>query len=398
VVDAPRLILRLTAFAGLIVLAGAAVLAFAGTTPVPQPQAAAAPALVAPEPAWRTTTHEVSEGETAAGVLRGLGAPSEPILAAAKGALDQISVGDSFKLDSLRGEAVRLRVEHDPTVSLDFERDGNRWRLAKRPIPYAITTGARHLTVTSSLWEAGVEGGLSPRQIMGLAGIFEYDVDFNTELVAGAKFDLVADALTGDDGATRVGDVRAAILTNGKEAFTAVRYRTQDGATGWFAADGTARKKAFLRSPLAFSRVTSSFGSRFHPVLRITRQHKGVDFGAPSGTPVRAVADGTVLHAGPHGGHGNFVQLDHEGPYGTGYAHLSKILVKRGQRVRQGETVGLVGSTGVSTGPHLHYEFTVNGTHQNPMTAKIPLTVTLPDGEKAAFFAVRDEALRVLGG
>ena len=327
-----------------------------------------------------------------------MGAP-DGVLAGAGSIFNRVLPGHRLVMD-YRADLERpwrVRLVGDAETTSEVVWNGKKYEGRRRPIPYTIESGRTDMVVESSLWEAASSAGLLPNQIMRLAGIFEYDVDFNTELVAGASFKMAAESLTADDGTHRIGDIRAAILQNGHETFTAIRYRLKDGTTGWFAPDGVGRRKSFLRSPLEFSRVTSGFTTgRFHPILKITRAHQGVDMGAASGTSVRAVADGTVRTAGVHGGHGNFVQLDHEGPYGTGYAHLSTILVKRGQTVRQGDVVGRVGSTGMSTGPHLHYEFTVNGKHVNPMTVKLPMTGTLPEAEKAAFFAVRDQVMPTL--
>jgi murein DD-endopeptidase MepM/ murein hydrolase activator NlpD len=214
----------------------------------------------------------------------------------------------------------------------------------------------------------------------------------------------VTEELSADGDFKKLGAIQAVRLTNptggGKtKEYVAIRYQTKDGTVGYYAPDGKARKKAFLRSPLEFSRVTSGFSkSRYHPVLKKSRAHNGVDLGAPTGTPVRAVADGVVEFAGKAGGHGNHVKLAHDGPYETGYSHLSKILVHQGAHVHQGQIVGLVGMTGLATGPHLHYEFFVHGKYVNPMTVDLPLTEELKPDELPAFYAVRDALLERLNG
>jgi murein DD-endopeptidase MepM/ murein hydrolase activator NlpD len=392
-------ILRVVSAVAVLALAGAAVAAMPASPPLPQPTAAVATTLPAPTPRYHTVTHAVAEGDTAGSVLRAMGAPADEILTAAGTALNRLSIGDRFLLD-FRGDDPhpwRLRIDRDDPELVEFEWDGAKYVVSHRPIPYRITTGARLLTVTSSLWDAAMTAGLRPGQIADLAHIFEYDIDFNTELVKGATIRTVGETLTDDAGVEHFGDIRAAVLTNGDKSFTAIRYRMNDGSVAWFAPDGTGRRRPFLRSPLEFSRVTSSFTlSRYHPILKINRPHLGVDFGAPTGTPVRAVADGVVKSAGPHGGHGNYIELDHEGPYDTSYSHLSAILVKRGQKVHQGDVIGRVGMTGLATGPHLHYQFFVNGEYRNPMTVDLPMTGSLPDAERAAFFAVRDEVLPLL--
>lgn len=386
----------------LVALLGALAAANApAPAPIPQPPAAEAAAFAAPPPRYRTQTHVVDEGETAGEALRKLGVDAQVFVSAAGSRLDRVYVGDRFHVDWRDGEARpwRLRVEGSGPAEIELAWNGERYVAGQRPVPYVIETGRRELVVTSSLWEAGLAAGLRPSQIVNLARVFEYEVDFNTELVEGARIELAADTLTADDGESRLGDVRAARLINGGKTHTLIRYRARDGQVGWYAPDGTGARRPFLRSPLEFSRVTSGFSTgRFHPVLKVKRPHLGVDFGAPTGTPVRAVADGVVTTAGRHGGHGNFVELDHEGPYSTSYSHLSVISVRRGQKVKQGDIIGKVGATGLATGPHLHYQFMVNGTFKDPMKVPLPQTGSLPEAERGAFFAVRDEALALLDG
>lgn len=392
--------LRVAATVVVGVLGVGALAAFPEPPPLPQPPAEVDAPVVTLAARHRSTTHTVSPGDTAGSILRALGAPAD-LLASAGRRLDRLSIGDRLSLDFRDGEPDpwRLRLEHGSEAVVEIVRSGSGWKAESRPIPYTIQDGIRKLVVESgsSLWEASTKAGLGEDQIGALAKIYEYDVDFNTEILPGATIRLVAETLVADDGTTRVGDIRAAELVNGKKTYTAVRYRLKDGTIGWFAPDGTGRRRPFLRSPLAFSRVTSGFNlKRFHPIAKKTRPHYGVDFGAPTGTPVRAVADGVVVKAGRNGGHGNYVEVDHEGPYGTSYSHLSAISVKRGQKVRQGDIVGKVGSTGASTGPHLHYQFSVGGKFVNPMTVDLPMTGSLPDDERAAFFAVRDAVLPML--
>ena len=368
---------------------------------LPQPVAAPVRHLDPVAPRYRSESREVAEGDTASEVLRALGVDAEGVIGAAKGRLNRLSIGDVFHVDWRADvdQPWRVRLEGTGPSEVAFLWNGRGWDTSDRPIPYTVTSGAREMVVTSSLWGAGLEAGLRPSQIVGVAQIFEYDVDFNTEIVKGARIRLVADTLTAEDGSSRVGDIRAASLQNGTKSYTAIRFRMADGSTGWFAPDGSGRHRPFLRSPLEFSRVTSGFSTgRYHPILKIRRPHLGVDFGAPTGTPVRAVADGVVTTAGPHGGHGNYVQLDHEGPYETSYSHLSAIRVRKGQKVHQGDLIGLVGSTGLATGPHLHYQFFVDGQNRDPMKVDLPMTGSLPDAERAAFFLARDAVLPLLEG
>ncbi|MFZ5482534.1 MAG: peptidoglycan DD-metalloendopeptidase family protein [Myxococcota bacterium] len=394
--------IRLAGTVGVAGLFLGAIAAYPRPEPLPQPSPAAAKVLPAPVARYQTVSHTVSEGDTAGGILRRLGA--EAFLRAAGNKLDRLSVGDRIHLDTRDGEGApwRLRLEHGSAQMVSVERAGERFVASAIPVPYTIRDGAVKLVVEEggSLWQAANDAGLDEGAILAFAKIYEFDVDFNTEILPGATIRAVAENLVGDDGTERYGDIRAAELVNGKKTYTAIRYTQKDGTVGWYGPDGKGRRKGFLRSPLAFSRVTSGFNlKRFHPIAKTTRPHYGVDFGAPTGTPVRAVADGVVVSAGKHGGHGNYVELDHEGPYGTSYSHLSAILVKKGQKVKQGDLVGRVGSTGFSTGPHLHYQFTVGGKFVNPMTVDLPASAgELPAAEKAEFEKVRDAVLPLLSG
>jgi murein DD-endopeptidase MepM/ murein hydrolase activator NlpD len=323
------------------------------------------------------------------------------LLAAAGGRLDRLSIGDRIHVD-WRGtdkSPWRLRLEHGDALVTHLERAGERWHAEQLPVPYRLEDGVQTLVVEegSSLWGAAQKYGLDEGQIGALATIYEYDVDFNTEIKPGAIIRAVTERRVADDGSARFGTIRAAEFVNGGKTYTAIRYTDKEGRVGWYAPDGRGRRKKFLRSPLAFSRVTSGFTmARWHPVLKAARPHYGVDFGCPVGTPVRAVADGTVQAAGMYGGHGNYVALDHEGPYGTSYSHLSRVSVKRGARVRQGELIGYSGNTGLSTGPHLHYQFTMNGQYVNPMTIELPSSGGPESIDMADFARARDSVMPLL--
>ncbi|MSQ01420.1 MAG: hypothetical protein EXR71_05940 [Myxococcales bacterium] len=392
--------MRIVVTIAVVALGGIAGVVFAAPAPLAQPAVATvSAALTPPPPRYRTTSHEVAAGDNAGSVLRSMGAPAADLLAGAGSALNNIFPGDQVRLDWRDGEdrPFRLRLAHDPATTTELVWTGARYTARKVPVPYRVEEQAAAITVTSSLWSAAIAVGFSAGQIIELAKIFEYDVDFNTELVAGARFRLVLDRLTADDGSARIGDIRAVILDNGKKQYVAIRHRTHDGTAGWYGKDGASRRKAFLRSPIEFSRVSSGFSAgRYHPILHRMRAHRGVDLAAPSGTPIRAVADGVVTKAGWAGGHGNHIELRHDNGTVTGYSHLSSIGVKRGAHVSQGQTIGKVGSTGQSTGPHLHYEYLVNGVHKDPMKAIVPVQKPLEASERTDFFAVRDRVLPLL--
>lgn len=385
-----------------LALGGVAGVVVAAPRPTPQPPLATSVAgLTAATPRLRTESRTVAEGDNAGPLLRAMGAPAEALLAGAGTSLNRIYPGDRVHLDWREGDErpFRLRLVRgdEPAATTELVWTGKGYTARQVPVPYAIEEQAAAVTVTSSLWSAATAVGFSPQQVIELAKIFEYDVDFNTELAEGARFSLVLDRLTADDGTEHVGEIRAVVLDNAKKQYVAIRHRSADGSVGWYGKDGTARRKAFLRSPIEFSRVSSGFTlGRYHPVLHRMRAHKGVDLAAPSGTPIRAVADGVVTRAGWAGGHGNHVELRHDGGVVTGYSHLSSIGVKVGQKVGQGDYVGRVGSTGLSTGPHLHYEYRVNGVHKDPMKAIIPTDRSLDPSEKPGFFATRDRLLPLL--
>ena len=229
--------------------------------------------------------------------------------------------------------------------------------------------------IETSLFAATDSSGIPEMVALQLAEIFSSDIDFHRDLRRGDRFSVVYEALAADGEFVGFGRVLSAEFVNQGHAYRAVFFRDNEGRNGYYTPDGRNMRKAFLRSPIEFSRVTSGFTSaRFHPVLKTWRAHKGIDYGAPTGTRVRVTADGHVTFVGRKGGYGNVVIVRHTNGYETLYGHLSAFNqgVRQGRRVVQGEIVGFVGSTGLATGPHLHYEFHVNGVHQNPMRLAMP--------------------------
>lgn len=245
-------------------------------------------------------------------------------------------------------------------------------------------------TIQSSLFAASDEARIPDAIAIQVAEIFAVDIDMHRELRRGDTFAVVYEGLTADGEPIGwnqgTGRVLAAEFVNAGRTHQAVWYRGADGRGGYFDLSGQSKRRAFLTSPMEFSRVTSGFAMRFHPIAKTWRRHLGVDYAAPTGTPVRTVGDGVVDFAGWQNGYGNVVQIKHNNQRATLYAHLSRIDVRNGQRVEQGQRVGAVGSTGWSTGPHLHFEFRVNGQHQDPLrVAKASETLTLPVAAKADF-------------
>jgi murein DD-endopeptidase MepM/ murein hydrolase activator NlpD len=253
-------------------------------------------------------------------------------------------------------------------------------------------------TIRTSLFAASDTARLPDAIAIQLAEIFASEIDMHRELRRGDRFNVVYEALTADGEpitwTAGTGRILAAEFVNGGKTHEAVWFETQDNGKGaYFDLSGRSMKRAFLASPLEFSRVSSGFAMRFHPLLQKWRAHLGVDYAAPTGTPVRTVGDGVVTFAGVQRGYGNVVEIQHRDDRKTLYAHLSRIDVRQGQSIEQGTRLGAVGSTGWSTGPHLHFEFRVKGQHQDPQViAKASETLTIPPEAKPVFAAVAQTA------
>jgi len=315
------------------------------------------------------------------------------VLAGRGGKLVQLSADADGTVQSI---VVRYPVDDAAQASRRFERltiargaDGFTARLEQAALQTELRMGSG--TIRSSLFAATDEARIPDAIASQLADIFSADIDFHHELRAGDRFSLVYQTLTADgepvawDGAN--GRIVAAEFVNKGRSHSAVWYQDAQSAKGdYFAFDGSSRHSAFLASPLPFSRITSNFSMRLHPILKQWKQHLGTDFGAPTGTPVRAVGDGVIEFAGQQNGYGNVIFVRHAGGRETVYAHLSRILVKKGDRVAQGDKIGAVGMTGWATGPHLHFEFRVGGVQEDPRTlARAAEVVKLPATARAQF-------------
>ncbi len=282
----------------------------------------------------------------------------------------------------------RLTISRDPL--------GLIARSEQLPLAFEVKLGSG--TVQTSLFAAADESQLPDTVTVQLAELFGTDIDFRRELKRGDTFTVLYEALTADGEPITwnqaSGRVLAAQFVNGSKVHDAVWFHDAgNGKGGYFGLDGRSKNRMFLASPMAFSRVTSGFSMRMHPILKTWRAHLGVDHAAPSGTPVRAVGDGVVDFAGWQNGYGNVVILQHAGERETRYAHLSRLNVRRGQRVEQGALVGAVGATGWATGPHLHFEFRVRGAHVDPMTiARSSEAVTIAPAARGQFQEVAGAA------
>lgn len=264
--------------------------------------------------------------------------------------------------------------------------------------PLKVSSQLASGTVQSSLFAATDDAGLPDAIAVQLAEIFSGDIDFHRALRKGDRFSVVYETLEGDGEPLRTGRVLSAEFVNNTKVFQAMWFQDPLAGSamakgGYYSLDGDSRRRAYLASPMEFSRVTSGFKMRMHPILRTVRAHNGVDYGAPSGTAVRSVGDGTVEFAGVQNGYGNVVILKHRNNHSTLYAHLSRINVRKGESISQGQNIGAVGATGWATGPHLHFEFRVNGVYQDPLTiARENETVPLSASAKAAFARLAAES------
>nr|WP_153448204.1 peptidoglycan DD-metalloendopeptidase family protein [Vibrio algicola] len=246
-------------------------------------------------------------------------------------------------------------------------------------------------TISSNFWNAAVSSGLSANQIMALAGIFGWDIDFALDLRAGDHFEVLYEDRFVEGRNIGQGNIIAAVFTNQGSSFKAI-YNPEDG--NYYDDQGRAMKKAFLRSPIDFRRVTSNFNpTRRHPVTGQVVAHRGTDYAAPVGTPIWAAGDGIVAKSGYNQFNGNYVFIRHSNTYITKYLHMKKRSVKTGQRVKQGDTVGTLGGTGRVTGPHLHYEFLVHGVHKNPRTVNLPQSKSLIGKKKNDFIKLAKQNL-----
>jgi murein DD-endopeptidase MepM/ murein hydrolase activator NlpD len=276
---------------------------------------------------------------------------------------------------------LELRYEIDALNQVHITRTeaGYQSELLEREPEHRVVRAAGK--IDSSLFVAAQKASLPETIIMELANIFGWDIDFALDIRDGDQFAVVYEDLYLDGERVGTGNILAAEFINQDTLYRAVRYTDKQGHTDYYAPNGHSMRKAFLRTPVAFTRISSRFSTgRKHPILNRIRAHKGVDYAAPRGTPVKATGSGKIVLRGKKGGYGNTVVIQHGSTYSTLYAHLNKFArgLKIGERVHQGEIIGYVGSTGLATGPHLHYEFRVNGVHRNPLTVKLPAAAPLP--------------------
>lgn len=312
--------------------------------------------------------------------------------------LDRLHPGELLKFNYKGEEFVGLERQVSPSETLSVVRDSTGFASKMIENPLEITTRTAHAVIRNSLFQAADAAGMNDATALSVADIFAWDIDFVLDIKPGDEFFVTYEAVSQDGKYLRDGNVLAVKFVNNGRTYEAVRYVDPEGNARYFTPEGHSLRRAFIRAPVAFTRVSSGFNSaRMHPVLNRIRAHKGVDYAAPTGTPVRAAGDGRVSFAGVRGGYGNVVEIDHAHGITTVYGHLSRFAagLRRGETVRQGQVIGAVGMTGLATGPHLHYEYRINGVHRDPRTVPLPNAEPVPQQWLADF---QKQTAMLLGG
>lgn len=297
------------------------------------------------------------------------------------GQVIQITRNAQGELESLNSQLSKLESVHVTRTAKGFSV---KRELIKPTVRQAYARG----TIDSSLFAATKRAGLSHKLALDLANIFGYDIDFALDIREGDEFEVVYEEKVIDDKVAGSGNILAARFTSRGKTYTAVRHTSSQGNSTYYRVDGSSMRKAFIRTPVDFARISSRFTTaRRHPVLNKIRAHKGVDYAARPGTPIKATGDGKIVLAGRKGGYGNTVVIQHGQRYRTLYAHMKGFAkgIRNGSHVTQGQIIGYVGTTGLSTGPHLHYEFQVNGKHVDPLSQNLPMADPIAGAERKRF-------------
>jgi murein DD-endopeptidase MepM/ murein hydrolase activator NlpD len=347
-----------------------------------------------PESTLRAETVIIRAGDTLAKRLQKVGISPQVIhelqsTESAGAHLAKIYPGQVFTLSFTEDdELVRLEQKIDELKQLIIEKENEAYtaRLEEKPITTYIKFASN--TIDDSLFTAGSKVGLTDNMILQLAAIFQWDIDFSLDIQPGDSFAILYEDRYSDGEKISPGNIVAAQFTTASRTYEAVRFDDGKGFAEYYSPNGSSMRKAFLRSPVNFTRISSRFSlSRKHPILHTFRAHKGVDYAAPSGTPIRAAGDGKVIFKGVKSGYGNVIILQHGSQYSTLYAHMSRFAqnLKQGDKVRQDQTIGYVGMSGLATAPHLHYEFRINDIHKDPLTVALPQSQPIPSQYKNTF-------------
>jgi murein DD-endopeptidase MepM/ murein hydrolase activator NlpD len=351
--------------------------------------------LIEPEPEFDKLTLTVGRGDTMDKLFRenklDIGHLMQIAqLDEAKQRFRRLKPGDQFEVEHEEGQVVSLYSKLDLTSALQIDRLDDRF--VAQIIEHPIELRKRHAygVIESSLFESAAQAGLSDKTIMNVAGIFAWDVDFILDIRSGDNYYVQYEEIWQDGEFVTDGEIIAAEFNNNGRQIQAVRFKDGEDNTDYFTPKGDSVRKAFIRAPVDFTRISSNFNpKRRHPILNTIRAHRGVDYAAPRGTPIKAAGDGKVIFRGTKSGYGRAVIVQHGGNITTLYAHMSSYAAKArlGTRVRQGQTIGFVGMTGLATANHLHYEYRLNGVHRNPRTVSLPDAEPIAEKYRAQFLA-----------
>jgi murein DD-endopeptidase MepM/ murein hydrolase activator NlpD len=365
---------------------------------------ATVPLVLAPQPEYQTVTLSIRSGDTLDELFRKHDLDIGHLttisrLDVAGRQFRKIKPGDEFEITHDDGQLIRMYSALDLTSALEVSREESGFTAEIVDRPIEIRKRMAYGVIKTSLFESAADAGLSDKLTMNIAGIFAWDVDFVLDIRVGDNFYVQWEEIWQDDEFVTDGEIIVAEFNNNGRTHRAVRFIDDDDRTDYFTPDGLSVRKAFIRAPVDFTRVSSNFNpNRRHPILNRIRAHRGVDYAAPRGTPIKAAGDGKVIHRGGKNGYGNAVILQHGGNITTLYAHLSRFAAKArlGSRVRQGQTIGYVGATGLATANHLHYEYRINGVHRNPRTVALPQADPIAEKYRERFLAAATPILEEL--
>jgi murein DD-endopeptidase MepM/ murein hydrolase activator NlpD len=354
-----------------------------------------------------TSQHVMKRGTTAYDAIRSTGLPPKTVyelLTIAKDVspLDSLKTGTVFKAmwsDEGRTDLKKIVVEKSPTDDLVFETNGLNWYATTVTHPQSVEVVTYTNTVESNLWDSASEVGMDHVLISQLAEIFAWQVDFNREVRSGDRWRIVVEKKVAKGRQIGWGNILAAEYENLGEVFQAIRFPQEGSPASYYEVDGSSMRKMFLKSPMRFGRITSTFtGKRFHPVLKHYRPHNGVDYAAPVGTPIMAVGGGKIVELGYNGAQGKMITLRHNSVYKTSYFHMNGFAkgLRKGSKVEQGQIIGYVGNTGLTTGPHLHFAFFEGGVYVDPLGMKFPSADPVDEKDMEDFRKIAATVLAML--
>ncbi|WP_235281990.1 peptidoglycan DD-metalloendopeptidase family protein [Thalassotalea sp. ND16A] len=364
-------------------------------TQIAEPEVAA---VKAEQISWQTAI--VKSGDSLGKIFKRFGFSAATTYAvdntAAGKNLRSLKVGDEINIASNDdGDLIKLKYQMSLTDTLIVNKTDTGFSSSVEQKQIETRIDYAQAQITSNFWSAALASGLSNNQTMNLANVFGWDIDFALDIREGDSFTVMFENQYVDGDFVGHGNILAAEFSNQGETFKAIRFK--DGE--YYAANGDSMRKSFLRAPVSFQYISSSFKpKRYHPILKRVKAHNGVDYRAPQGTPVKAAGNGRVIAATFNKYNGNYVFIQHANNIVTKYLHFSKRAVKKGARVKQGQVIGYVGSTGLSQAPHLHYEFLLNGVHRNPRTVKLPDALPIDKKYKAEFSLVANNMISQLEG